>query len=245
MADLLLVFLRAMYVSNPAFKWTFMSKFPDWLCGLLGAILVFSAICTATWNFVIVTFILIPMGRGKPMYEIAEKRIWHIIFSWAIWIIVVIVPFLTPHGGSYGLTENFADFGLSKYQCFFVNKNEAWCLYGPIICYFLYCIIILLYMVPIFKKDNSIKQLTSRLIWYSVVFVFVWSGSVLDHMYRQFAGHLSVILVWYNWICIHCIGWTNAAVWYSYMKPNADRVKHLRYESIDMINIADSLNQNM
>eukprot|EP00483_Globobulimina_turgida_P003300 UN03305 len=173
------------------------------------------------------------MSRKQAMFAIAKQRRLHMAISCFICILVMILPFLTKNEGSYGFTDNTAEvYGLAKYQCWIENKNDNFCLYGFIIVYFVWSVIILLYTFCVIKQDETIRKLTSRLVWYSLVFVFVWSGPITDRMYRQSTDEMSVGLVCYHWICIHCVGWTNAAVWYTYIKPSDSTV--IRYQSMEV-----------
>eukprot|EP01084_Bolivina_argentea_P264206 447456_1 len=232
-ADLIFIFEGIVFISNPTFKWQFVSEFPDLLCGIIGASYNFCAICTATWNFVIVTFLLLPMIRGHYQYEISKHKRYHFIFIFTICSICVILPFLTSNEGAYGLTDNGAEkYGLSKFQCFMINREDYICLYVFIIFYFIWSIVVLLYTIYIYKKDKTIQKLTSRLFWYSVAFIFVWSGAIFDRFYSQITGEISFILICYHWFSNHCIGWCNALVWYSYINFTPDTEHQKDYQSI-------------
>eukprot|EP01083_Nonionella_stella_P035965 98113_1 len=218
MADLFLVFTRGIYVSNPTFLWTFMSQVSYWPCLVLGAAHNYAYIATTTWNFVIVSFIFLPMLRGIPMYNIQKKNKYILIFVFVVCLISWILPFITVNEGSYGFTNNGeAQYGLSKFQCWLVDADDYLTLYIFVFIYFWWSIAVLLYAYCKFRNVENMKQLTSRLFWYTVGFVFTWSGSMLNRFYRAFTGDIFFGFLMCQWITLHSAGIINGLVWYSYM----------------------------
>eukprot|EP01084_Bolivina_argentea_P035881 66431_1 len=238
-ADFLLVLLMMIYVSNPAFSLTFMSQLPHWVCGVLGGAFNIFAITTTTFNFVIATFVLVPMLKGVPMYTIKKRNIYILLFTFVICLLEFILPFITSNKGSYGLTENGADkYGLTKFQCWIANPDDFICLYVFTFFYYWWSAFVLLYWCCFHRNDKSMKLLTSRLFGYTIAFVFVWSGPVLNRFYTIITGEISFGLLCYHWVTVQCVGWCNALVWYSYIKPNNDILKISnsleRYNSFEM-----------
>eukprot|EP01084_Bolivina_argentea_P251504 421833_1 len=143
--DLLLVLLRGIFVSNPAFKWTFISETSTMLCRFIGGFHQLSAICATTCNFVIAAFILLPTIKQTSMYRISTFRKCHFIFIAVITIIVVVIPIMN---NGYGLTDNGASqYGLSKYECWISNNKDFISVYGPIAFYYVFSIGLLLWSV--------------------------------------------------------------------------------------------------
>eukprot|EP01084_Bolivina_argentea_P235418 396159_1 len=121
--DLLFVLLRGIYLTNPAFKWTFMSNTPITLCEMLGGCLQLFAICSATWNFIISVGVLLPLFYGINIVQTIVKKqnkFIHCVIVALITLTIVLIPSVT---NAFGFTDNNAShYGLSKYECWIKKK---------------------------------------------------------------------------------------------------------------------------
>eukprot|EP01084_Bolivina_argentea_P312678 541351_1 len=219
--DLLFMLFRGLYVTNPTFKWIFISEMPIIICKIMGACINSSAICMTTWNFTIAAFILLPIIRGKPMHKITKQKCNHFIFVSFTTFIVVLIPIIND---GYGFTDNAAShYGLSKYECWIKEKADFISVYGPITLYVVFSILLLIYCICFkFKYHSSLNQLKSQLIWYTAVFVCVWGPSIINRYYNVFTNSSSYILTYIAMLSVHSVGFGNAAVWYHYMIPSND-----------------------
>eukprot|EP01084_Bolivina_argentea_P251507 421837_1 len=223
--DLYSILLRGIYLTSPTFNGTFMSQAPTALCKILGFSHQLSVICMTTWNFIIAAFILLPLTVGKPMFKIIKHRCKHIIFLIFITFIFVLIPFIN---NGYGLTDNGASqYGLSKYECWISNNKDFISVYGPIAFYYVFSIGLLLWSVLCgFEHKEELLKLKSQLIWYTSIFVVVWTMPIINRFYGFFTNKTSYGLTYMTIISIHSVGFANAIVWYHYMKPSVVDVQN-------------------
>eukprot|EP01084_Bolivina_argentea_P299649 516524_1 len=209
---------RAVYLSNPTFKWQFMSQASNKFCKILGGLLQFTGMCEITWNFIIAAFILLPIIIGQPMYKVVNRKILHFMFILVVTCITTLLPALND---GYGFTDNNdSHYGFSKYECWIENSNDFISLYAVYTFYILFSIILLVWSVLCrFSGDRSLALLRSQLIWYTVVFVCGGAPQIMNRIYAYFTDENSIALLYLGTISFSFIGFANALIWYHYMKP--------------------------
>ena len=124
-----------------------------------------------------------------------------------------------------------------NYECWIKNGPYQFCLYAPLLFYFLFSTFVVVYclFVKFFRKQNNHhpaqttrmaklqSDLTNRLTLFTFVFVISWSGAVIDRIYdiQQSIRHPneSIIsntpkgIVWWHDIGVASVGLTDAIVW--------------------------------
>ena len=117
-------------------------------------------------------------------------------------------------GDTYGYVTNPNG---PEFECWIKNSSYQLCLYIPVSIYLLFSICLMIYCIYAgYKKQLS--TLHVRIICFTIVFVIVWIGPVIDRVYSVLQVHQTTpdipqFIVWWHDIGLGSSGWTNALVW--------------------------------
>ena len=110
------------------------------------------------------------------------------------------------------------------YECWIEQGPYQFCLYGPLLFYFVFSIMVVLYCLFVRfcsnRKDNTQlvqlqSDLTKRLVLFTFVFIVSWSGAVTDRILglRNIDKTSPIYIEYWHDIGVASLGLTDAIVW--------------------------------
>ena len=172
-----------------------------WQCTVKAIFLQYFSVASISWNFIIAIILLRVMIFGTSLAKFSNEircyhfYVWYVLHLslYIIYIIIVLSEYkfifkyrgiallmsaIPLCGNVYGYTRTYDG---DNYECWISNELWQLCLFGPAIIYLLFSFCLLIYTIYV-RIYNRVPNLSMKLIYYTLVFVLLWTFPIIDRM---------------------------------------------------------------